>query len=207
MGLGANETYHLLASSTILPESANNFISAVGTFVNGLVGLCILTLALAFAVFLILWVFASDGSDAQKIGVRGSYRAVLALFMLFNMWAFLRLLDAIASLSPIATFLVFLGSFILLTSWSLFSVGDGLTYLISLGVNASITCVDILLCKLFPSLADQSRSISRFLALGVLIALATICLAWITVPSARKVSVVSMTARLDAEFQRAILTK
>ena len=185
MGLGANETFHLLASSPILPESANNFISSVGNFLNGLVGLLITLLVLAFVLFLALWLFAPDKSDAQKVGIRGSYKAVIALFIGFNMWAFIRLLDAFVSLSPIATFLVFLSSLVLLTSWSLFSVGDGLTRLISLGVDASITGVAILLCKLFPSLAEPSRSDNRFVAVIVLIVLATICLVLTTLPHTR----------------------
>ena len=125
IGKALPDAFQALAASPTPPDSVLNFLSSLNSVLNGLIGVAITVIVVAFFVYLVRWVIAPDGSDEQRVAGRGSFRAMMGLFLAVDIWWIMKLVGSIIVLSPLTQYAFFLASFILLTCWSLFGITDG----------------------------------------------------------------------------------
>ena len=155
LGSGLQAIGQALTASSTPPDVLVNALTSFSTILNACIGLAITIIIIAFFAYLVRWVVASDGSENQKIAARGTFRALIALFLGINIWWIMRLLDAIFALSPVTEYALFLLFFVLLTCWSLFGITDSVVTMIG-------EMTDWILNKITGALAREEGTELRF---------------------------------------------
>ncbi len=103
------------------------FSNTINTLIPALFGATIL----AFFGFLLRYVFAKEKTAESREYIKGATRALIALFLMANMWNLIGLVNWVTELSPIVMFMIVIFAFLIFGAWSLFAVGDAFVALFS----------------------------------------------------------------------------
>lgn len=123
-------------TSTVQLDLLLQKLSELNAFANGMIGLCITIVIIAFFVYLITWLFSSQGTELEKESIKGAMRSFLVIFIMVNIWFIVRVLQWVANISPVVATLVFTGVMILTCFWSLFGLGAAVSNAMSATLNA-----------------------------------------------------------------------
>ena len=81
---------------------------------------------LVFFVFLFRYVIEREHATKSREYIKGATRALIALFLMVNMWNILNVIDSIGAFSPITMNALIIFAFFVFGMWSLFGIGDAL---------------------------------------------------------------------------------
>lgn len=125
------ETFEMLTGSTTAHDSMLNLFGEIEIFINFLNWVAPALLVITFFTYLIRWVLAEDKSITQKVSAGGVWRSLLAMFLLFNIYAVLSTLMYISNISVFAAYWIFILSFVLILFWSFLNLGENIVVIFS----------------------------------------------------------------------------
>lgn len=120
-------------------------ISKADRLVNGFIGLALSLVLLLLFFHMIRWALNGNHTGPGRTSIAGAIRAFIALFLMIDIWAIMRLLQRVVDISPALAYVIVIMSAALLFAWSLFGIGallvDGLTHEVNALLSRSIRAI------------------------------------------------------------------
>ncbi len=120
-----------MVSAFSTPESAWAALQFTNTLFNALIGLFITLAVVVFFGYLLGWVIAKENSESRQAAIKGATRAMIALFLMVNIWSIFWMLNGVLAFSDVTASVLFIAAVLLFGFWSLFSLGDSFIRLLS----------------------------------------------------------------------------